>query len=94
MNDKITHVNSGDLLTMVNLVVGENKVGVGITVDVEEEEEELGVMDLTPPYDGRLILDGLVVLGMKVLLEDLHGDNYFVLFNFLLSFFFTFLFFA
>ena len=74
MNDKITPVNFGDLLTMVSLVVGENKVGVGITVDVEQEEGEHGVMGLTPPYDGRLILGGLVVQGMKVLLEVLHGD--------------------
>ena len=75
-NDKIILVNFGDLLTMVSLVqvVGENKVGVGITVDVEQEEGELGVMDLTPPYDGQLILGGLVVQGMKVLLEVLHGD--------------------
>ena len=84
-NDKSTHVNSGDLLTMVSQV-GENKVGVGITVDVEEEEGELGVMDLTPPYDGQLIQGGLVVLRMKVLLEVLHGD---FLFNILLSIFFT-----
>ena len=72
---------------MVNLAVGENKVGVGITVDVEEGEGERGVMDLTLPYDGQLILGGLVVLGMKVL-EVLHGDLYFVSFNFFFLFFF------
>ena len=74
MNDKTTLVNFGDLLTMVSLVVGENQVGAGITVDVEQEEGEVEVMDLTPPYDGQLILGGLVVQGMKVLLEVLHGD--------------------
>ena len=74
MNDKTTLVNSGDLLTMVSLVVVENKVGVGITEDVEQEEGELEVMVLTPPYDGQLILGGLVVKGMKVLLEVLHGN--------------------
>jgi len=75
MNDKTTLVNFRDLLTMVSVVVeGENKVGVGITEGVEQEEGELVVMDLTPPYDGQLILGGLVVQGMKVLLEVLHGD--------------------
>ena len=60
---------------MVSLVVGENKDGVGITVDVEQEEGVHGVMVvLTPPYDGQLIPVGLVVQGMKVLLEVLHGD--------------------
>ena len=71
---------------MVSLVVGENKVGVGIIVDVEQEEGELGVMDLTPPYDGQLILGGLVVQGMKVLLEVLHGDFTSFLFYFYLFF--------
>ena len=74
MNDKTTLVNFGDLLLIVSLVVGENKVGVGITVDVEQEEGEHGVTDLTPPYDGQLIPGGLVVQEMKVLLEVLHGD--------------------
>ena len=75
MNDKTTLVNSGDLLMMVSLVVGENKDGGGITVDVEEGEGEHGVMvDLTPPYDGQLIQGGLVGQGMKVLLEVLHGE--------------------
>ena len=92
MNDKTTLVNFEDLLTMVSLVDGENKVGVGITVDVEEEEGELGEMVLTPPYDGQLILGGLVVQGMKVLLEVLHGDftsflYYFYLFNSTTTFF-------
>jgi len=73
MNDKTTHVNSGDLLLMVS---GEIRVGVVIiiVVDVEEEEGELEVMDWTLPYDGQLILGGLVVQGMKVLLEVLHGN--------------------
>lgn len=88
MNDKITLVNFGDHLMMVNQVVGEIKDGVGITVDVEEEEGEHGVMvDLTPPYDGQLILGGLVVQGMKVLLEVLHGDLISFLFYFCLLFF-------
>jgi hypothetical protein len=94
MNDKITLVNFGDLLTMVRLVVGENKVGVGITVDVEQEGGEHGAMvDLTPPYDGQLILGGLVVQGMKVQLGVLHGDFFtsffystFILFLFSLSY--------
>lgn len=89
MNGKITLVNFGDLLTMVSLVVGENKDGVGITVDVEEEEGEHEVMvDLTPPYDGQLIPGGLVVQGMKVLLEVLHG-NFTSFFILLFAFFFA-----
>ena len=88
MNDKTTLVNFGDLLTMVSLVVGENKVGAGITVDVEQEEGEVEAMDLTPPYDGQLILGGLVVQGMKVLLE-VHGDFTSFLFYFYLFFLFS-----
>jgi len=66
-------MNFGDLLTMVSLVVVD---GVGITVDGEQEEGEHEVMvDLTPPYDGQLILGGLVVQRMKVLLEVLRGDS-------------------
>lgn len=63
---------------MVRLVEGENKVGMGITVDAEEGEGVVA-MDSTPMYDGQLILGGLVVLGMKVLLEVPHGDLYFFL---------------
>jgi len=96
MNDKITLVNFGDLLTMVSLVVGENKDGVGITVDVEQEEGEHGVMvDLTPPYDGQLIPGGLVDQEMRVLLEVLRGDftSFFIL-RFLFYFYFYLFFFA
>lgn len=79
-------MNSGEPLTIASLVA-EIKIGVGITVaDVEEEEGELGVMDLTPVHDGQSIPGGLVVQGMKVLLEVHHGEP--------TSFYSTFAFFA